>query len=157
MLGLGFPGGPAVDRLAASGAPRLALPRPLIGEGLEFSFSGLKSAVARALAQTPPPSHADVAASFVEACLDVLMAKCRRALAETGAGALVIVGGVAASAPLRARAEALCRDLGVALCLPPLRWSTDNAAMIALAAWDYLDLEAPPPPRAQSRLSIAAW
>lgn len=157
MLGLGFPGGPGVDRLAATGQPRLALPRPLLNEGYEFSFSGLKSSVARALAQSPAPAHADVAASFVAACLDVLMTKCARALEAERAASLVVVGGVAASPQLRARAGALCAELGVELCLPPLRWATDNAAMIALAAWDYLELAAPPPARAQSRLPLAAW
>jgi N6-L-threonylcarbamoyladenine synthase len=157
MLGLGFPGGPGVDRLARTGAPKLALPRPLLHEGYEFSFSGLKSAVARALAQSPAPTHEDVAASFVAACLDVLMAKCRRALEAERVASLVVVGGVAASAQLRARAGALCEELGVALCLPPLKWAMDNAAMIALATWDYLDLDAPPSPRAQSRLPLADW
>lgn len=157
MLGLGFPGGPAIDKLAAIGEPRLALPRPLRNEGYEFSFSGLKSAVARALTQSPTPSHEDVAASFVAAALDVLITKCRRALEAERAASLVVVGGVAASKQLRARAGELCEELGVTLCLPPLRWATDNAAMIALAAWDYLDLDAPPRAVAQSRLPIAAW
>lgn len=157
MLGLPFPGGPHVDRLAAAGAPTLALPRPLIHEGYEFSFSGLKSAVSRALAQTPPPAPADVAASFVAAALDVLMTKCRRALLAERSASLVIVGGVAASAQLRAAANALCSELGVALHLPPQRWATDNAAMIALAAWDYLDLAAPPRALAQARLAVTAW
>jgi len=157
MLGLGFPGGPAVDRLAAAGEPRIALPRPLLHDGLEFSFSGLKSAVARVLTQSPPPSHEDVAASFVAAALDVLTAKCRRALVAEPAASLVVVGGVAASRQLRERAGALCDEMGVALCLPPLRWATDNAAMIALATWDYLELDAPPRATAQSRLAIDAW
>jgi N6-L-threonylcarbamoyladenine synthase len=157
MLGLGFPGGPAVDRLAKTGVARITLPRPLLNDGHEFSFSGLKSAVARALAQTPAPEHADVAASFVAACLDVLMTKCRRALEAERAASLVVVGGVAASPQLRERAGALCAELGVTLCLPPLRWATDNAAMIALAAWDYLALPEPPRAVGQSRLPIAAW
>lgn len=157
MLGLGYPGGPAVDRLAATGAPSIQLPRPLRNEGYEFSFSGLKSAVSRIVAQAPPDAHADIAASFVDACLDVLMTKCRRALTAAPAESLVIVGGVAASKQLRAQAGALCAELGVELCLPPLRWSTDNAAMIALAAWDYLALDAPPAPVAQTRLSITEF
>lgn len=157
MLGTGFPGGPGVDRLAAAGEPSLALPRPLLNEGYEFSFSGLKSAVARTLAQTPAPRKEDVAASFGVACLDVLVAKCRRALKAYPAKSLAIVGGVAASAPLRARFAALCAEMGVELRLPPLRWSTDNAAMIALAAWDYLELPDPPKPVAQTRIAFADY
>ncbi len=157
MLGLGYPGGPAVDRLAATGQATIAFPRPLLNEGFEFSFSGLKSSVARAVAQARAPDYADVAASFVAACLDVLMTKCRRALDGGDYASLVIVGGVAASKQLRERAGALCEDVGVALCLPPLRWSTDNAAMIALATWDYLALDAPPKPVAQTRLAIGDY
>ncbi|MGH9761469.1 MAG: tRNA (adenosine(37)-N6)-threonylcarbamoyltransferase complex transferase subunit TsaD, partial [Blastocatellia bacterium] len=80
LLGLGYPGGPAVDRLATKGKPSLPFPRPMLSEGLEFSFSGLKSAVARYLEESPAFEAADVAASFVEACLEVLLTKCRRAL-----------------------------------------------------------------------------
>jgi N6-L-threonylcarbamoyladenine synthase len=157
MLGLGYPGGPAVDRLAAEGQASIAFPRPLLHEGFEFSFSGLKSAVSRALQQAPAPAHKDVAASFVAACLDVLMSKCRAALKADRYASLVIVGGVAASKQLRAEAQALCAQTGVELCLPPLRWSTDNAAMIALATWDYLGLDSPPRPVAQTRLAIADY
>lgn len=155
MMGLGFPGGPAIDRLAATGAPVFALPRPLIHEGLEFSFSGLKSAVARLLETQPDAPHADVAASFVAACMDVLTVKCGRALkAWPDTQTLGIVGGVAANSQLRAASAAIAAEAGVTLCVPPLRWSTDNAAMIALAAWDYLALPAPPGPRAQARLRL---
>jgi N6-L-threonylcarbamoyladenine synthase len=107
MLGLGYPGGPAVDRLAATGRATIAFPRPLLHEGFEFSFSGLKSSVSRALAQAPAPDPADVAASFVAAALDVLMTKCRRALGTDDYASLVIVGGVAASRQLRDAAAAL--------------------------------------------------
>ena len=177
MLGLGYPGGPAVDRLAATGAATIRLPRPLLNDGYAFSFSGLKSAVSRivtqtptqlstqtptqaptqAPTQTPAPNHADIAASFVDACLDVLMTKCRRALMNAPATSLIVVGGVSASKQLRAQAAQLCDELGVTLCLPPLRWSTDNAAMIALATWDYLALEAPPKPVAQTRLTVVDY
>jgi tRNA N6-adenosine threonylcarbamoyltransferase len=138
MLGLGYPGGPIIDRLAAGGTPSVRFPRPMLGRGLEFSFSGLKSAVERYLAATPEAQPADVAASFVEACLEVLVSKCRAALREFPASSLVIVGGVAASPQLRAAAAELCDGLGVELCLPPVKWSTDNGAMIGLATWDYL-------------------
>jgi len=138
MMGLGYPGGPIIDRLAAGGTPTVKFPRPMLRQGLDFSFSGLKSAVERYLVATPDAQPQDVAASFVEACLEVLVSKCRSALAQYPAACLVIVGGVAASPQLRAAAAGLCEELGVELCLPPLKWSTDNGAMIGLATWDYL-------------------
>lgn len=138
MLGLGYPGGPVVDRLAFSGVASIPFPRPLLERGLEFSFSGLKSAVMRYLVAEPEARKEDVAASFVAACMEVLVSKCRRALLAHPALSLVIVGGVAASPQLRAEAKTLCADVGIELCLPPLKWSTDNGAMIALATWDYL-------------------
>jgi N6-L-threonylcarbamoyladenine synthase len=138
MLGLGYPGGPAIDRLAPSGTPQVRFPRPMLRQGLDFSFSGLKSAVERYLAATPDAQPADVAASFVEACMEVLISKCRAAIKEYPVSSLVIVGGVAASPQLRAAATELCAGLGIELCLPPVKWSTDNGAMIGLATWDYL-------------------
>jgi N6-L-threonylcarbamoyladenine synthase len=138
MLGLGYPGGPAIDRLAPSGTPRVRFPRPMLRQGLDFSFSGLKSAVERYLAATPDARPADVAAAFVEACMEVLISKCHAAIKEYPVSSLVIVGGVAASPQLRAAATELCADLGIELCLPPVKWSTDNGAMIGLATWDYL-------------------
>jgi len=138
MLGLGYPGGPVVDKMAYNGAPSIPFPRPMLDVGLDFSFSGLKSAVMRYLAATPGYVKEDVAASFVAACMEVLVEKCRRALLEYESSSLVIVGGVAASPQLRTAAAALCNEVGVDLCLPPLKWSTDNGAMIALATWDYL-------------------
>jgi N6-L-threonylcarbamoyladenine synthase len=138
MLGLGYPGGPVVDRLARDGQPSHEFPRPLLGRGLDFSFSGLKSAVSRYLASEPSARPADVAAAFVDACMDVLVSKCSAALLEYPSASLVVVGGVAASPQLRAAAKKLCDAMEVELCLPPLRWSTDNGAMIALATWDYL-------------------
>ena len=157
MLGLGYPGGPVVDRLAADGKPNVSFPRPMIAKGFEFSFSGLKSAVARYLSASEGADHADVAASFVEACMETLLTKCRRALIEMPSASLVIVGGVAASPPLRLRAKTLCDELGVELCLPPVRWSTDNAAMIALAAWDYVKADRYTRPVVKASLSIAEY
>jgi N6-L-threonylcarbamoyladenine synthase len=138
MLGLGYPGGPVVDKMAYNGRPSIPFPRPMLEVGLDFSFSGLKSAVMRYLAATSGYVKEDVAASFVAACMEVLVEKCRRALLEYESSSLVIVGGVAASPQLRTAAAALCDEVGVDLCLPPLKWSTDNGAMIALATWDYL-------------------
>lgn len=138
MMGLGYPGGPIIDRMSATGTPVVRFPRPMLRQGLDFSFSGLKTAVQNYLTANPDARPADVSASFVEACMEVLICKCRSALGEFKASSLVIVGGVAASPPLRAAAAKLCADLGVELCLPPVKWSTDNGAMIGLATWDYL-------------------
>ncbi|MEM1214496.1 MAG: tRNA (adenosine(37)-N6)-threonylcarbamoyltransferase complex transferase subunit TsaD [Bacteroidota bacterium] len=139
MLGLGYPGGPAVDKAAKTGQPTISFPRPMLQKGLEFSFSGLKAAVARYLdALATEPNVPDVCASFVASVLDILLTKCRRALKQYPVKSLVVVGGVAASPQIREQMGNLCEELGVNLCLPPLRWSTDNGAMIALATWDYL-------------------
>jgi N6-L-threonylcarbamoyladenine synthase len=138
MMGLGYPGGPIIDRLAAGGTPAIPFPRPMLKRGLDFSFSGLKTAVRYYLEDHPDAPPADVAASFVEACMEVLISKCRSALAEYPSSSLVVVGGVAASPQLRTAAAELCDGLRVELCLPPVKWSTDNGAMIALATWDYL-------------------
>ena len=154
MLDLGYPGGPAVDKLAATGSASIPFPRPMISNGLEFSFSGLKSAVSRYVSGPVDFESADVAASFVAACMDILLAKCRRALLAWPSESLVIVGGVSASPQLRSGAKALCDDVGVELCLPPLRWSTDNAAMIALAAWDSLKLGRYSKPVVEANLPI---
>lgn len=140
MLGLGYPGGPVVDKLAMTGKPVIPFPRPLYRRGLDFSFSGLKSAVNRYIVANPDTPHADVAASFVDACIDVLTTKCRSALRQFPSSSLVVVGGVAASPQLRAAAKELCDEFKVELCLPPLKWSTDNGAMIGLAAWDNVTL-----------------
>jgi len=138
MMGLEYPGGPVIDRLAKGGTPTVRFPRPMLKDGLSFSFAGLKEAVRRYLDSHPGAPPADVSAAFVEACMEVLITKCRTALAEYPASCLVVVGGVAASPQLRAAAAELCDGLGVELCLPPVKWSTDNGAMIGLATWDYL-------------------
>lgn len=157
MLGLGYPGGPAIDRLARTGTADVDLPRPAMDLDLDFSFSGLKSAVSRFLAAHPGHPPENVAASFVAACMDVLLAKCRRALERHPSRCLVVVGGVAASPQLRAGAGELCDSLDTTLCLPPLRWSTDNGAMIALAAWDYRRAGRIERPAPDTSLTIADW
>jgi N6-L-threonylcarbamoyladenine synthase len=129
----------------------------MLTEGFEFSFSGLKSAVGRFLDKNPDVEYADVAASFVSACMEILITKCRRALDAHPAKCLVVVGGVAASPQLREGAAELCDSLGVKLCLPPLKWSTDNAAMIGLAAWDYLNAGVQPPLAATASLKITEF
>ena len=133
LLGLGFPGGPAVERAAALGDPRaVPLPRPLLGSGEpHFSFAGLKSAVARAVGQYRAE---DIAASFQQAVVDCLIDRTRRALDRAdGATALVVAGGVAANGAVRGALERLAGENGLRFVAPPLWLCTDNAAMIAWA------------------------
>jgi tRNA N6-adenosine threonylcarbamoyltransferase len=138
LLGLGYPGGVAIDKLAATGdAQAVALPRALPGrDDLDFSFSGLKTAVATLLARREPPQGPelnDFCASFQAAVVDVLVRKSRRALAREGLTSLVACGGVAANRGLRARLAAAAQDDGFDLHIPPPKYCTDNAAMIAAA------------------------
>jgi N6-L-threonylcarbamoyladenine synthase len=140
MLGLGFPGGPAVEKLAHHGNPkRFDLPRPLLGRAEpHFSFAGLKSAVLRLLERGQVQSDADkadVAASFQQAVVDCLIDRTARALAQlsTPPTALVVAGGVAANAAIRAALETLANRHSLAFVAPPLWLCTDNAAMIAWA------------------------
>jgi N6-L-threonylcarbamoyladenine synthase len=137
--GLGYPGGPAIDRLASQGDPRaLALPRAMRAEGLDFSFSGLKTSVVRAIEREPELDVADVAASFQAAVVEILVLKSMRAVEELGATAIVLGGGVAANTALRAAMEEAAREHLVRCALPALELCTDNAAMIAAAAWHRL-------------------
>jgi N6-L-threonylcarbamoyladenine synthase len=136
LLGLPFPGGPPIDRLAREGDPRaIAFPRGMRDEGLAFSFSGLKTAVARWVEAKQRAGEAvpvaDVAASFQEAVVDVLTAKAVRAAIEQGVGHLVIGGGVAANSRLRALAEQRCTEAGLRLRVPRPGLCTDNGAMVA--------------------------
>ncbi|HTG37447.1 tRNA (adenosine(37)-N6)-threonylcarbamoyltransferase complex transferase subunit TsaD [Sphingomonas sp.] len=135
LLGLGFPGGPAVERAAASGDPAaVPLPRPLVGSGEpHFSFAGLKSAVARA-AQSGNYRVEDIAASFSKAVVDCLIDRTRLALSRTtGATALVVAGGVAANTGVRDALQSLAHGHDLRFVAPPLWLCTDNAAMIAWA------------------------
>jgi N6-L-threonylcarbamoyladenine synthase len=130
LLGLGFPGGPAVERAAAHGRPVVPLPRPLKGSAEpHFSFAGLKSAVARAVGQHAPE---DIAASFQAAVVDCLIDRTRRGIAGIPT-TLVVAGGVAANTAVRAALQALAEDHGLRFVAPPLWLCTDNAAMIAWA------------------------
>lgn len=142
LLGLGYPGGPAVERLAAQGdARKVPLPRPLVGSGEpHFSFAGLKSAVMRAK-QAGEHSDADIAASFQQAAIDCLIDRTRRALKNSGEmNALVVAGGVAANKPIRSALEALAAEHDLSFVAPPLALCTDNAAMIAWAGIERLAL-----------------
>ncbi|MFN7175764.1 MAG: tRNA (adenosine(37)-N6)-threonylcarbamoyltransferase complex transferase subunit TsaD [Thermaurantiacus sp.] len=146
LLGLGFPGGPAVERLAADGDPAaVPLPRPLLGSPEpHFSFAGLKTAVLRAV-ESGAHAPADVAASFQAAVADCLVDRTTAALAHApSATALVVAGGVAANATLRARLEALATAHGLPFVAPPLWLCTDNAAMIAWAAQERIAAGLPP-------------
>ena len=138
LLALGFPGGPAIDCEAASGSPTaIDFPRGLTTSQdwqtrpYEFSFSGLKTAVARYIENTPAFIRADVAASFQESIVDVLLLKALAACKSTGINSLVIAGGVAANSRLRAVAAARCEKAGVELRIPSPELCTDNGAMVA--------------------------
>jgi N6-L-threonylcarbamoyladenine synthase len=142
-LGLGFPGGPVIDRLAEQGrADAFAFPRPMLDRpGFDFSFSGLKTAVTTLLKGRGEPPYpeglvADVAASFQAAVVDTLVARCLRAVDHTGARALNLGGGVACNRALRAALALVCERRGVALRIPSPRLCADNAGMIAfVGAW----------------------
>ena len=147
LLGLGYPGGPGIERAARGGNPKAYdFPRSFLRDDrLDFSFSGLKTAVLYALrgqdarggagpiAPPPPDRVADLAASFQEAVVDVLVAKARQALRQTGLKRLGIGGGVAANGAFRERLAAMAAAEGVELFIPPLSFCTDNAAMLGVA------------------------
>ncbi|MDQ4069578.1 MAG: tRNA (adenosine(37)-N6)-threonylcarbamoyltransferase complex transferase subunit TsaD [Actinomycetota bacterium] len=135
VMGLGYPGGPAVDRAALTGDPTaVKFPRAM-PEGYDFSLSGLKTAVIRYVRENPDTPVADVAASFQAAVVDVLVAKTKRAAAEVGANGVCLGGGVAANSLLRERILDLCTSEGLRCFLPSRSMCTDNAAMVAAAAW----------------------
>jgi N6-L-threonylcarbamoyladenine synthase len=153
-LGLGYPGGPVVDRLAKSGVARGRLPRVMAtaNYGYDFSLSGLKEATRQLILEHPELSAKDVCAEFVEACLGLLVRRVKAAVQAESPRSVVVVGGVSASPPLRARMQEVCDDAGIRLLLPDLRWATDNAAMIGGAAWRYLSVDAPIELRVDPRL-----
>ena len=139
LLGLGYPGGPELDRLAREGDPdAFAFPRSLPGDGLDFSFSGLKTSLLYRVrdlgAEEVERRRADLAASYQRAIVESLLARTRAALEREGLSRLGIGGGVAANSELRSSVERLCDELGVELWVPPVSLCTDNAAMIAAVA-----------------------
>ena len=171
FLGLGYPGGPAIDRMARDGDPEaISFPRGLANQGYDFSFSGLKTSVINHVRRHPGVPVADVAASFQEAVVDVLVTKARRAAAELGARGICIGGGVAANSVLRERVEAACAADGIAAFVPSRAMCTDNAAMVAATAWHRFRVDGPTPldvapdpnlrlllePRAPSAAEVAA-
>lgn len=145
MLGLGYPGGPAVEKAARKGEPdRFSLPRPMVGRaGCDFSFSGLKTSIRQTVEKLPPgdlleQDVADLCAGFQAAAGDVLADRCRHAIAafredHPNGKTLVVAGGVAANSYLRARLEDLATSEGLALAIPPQNLCTDNGAMVAWA------------------------
>lgn len=141
-LGLGYPGGPIISKLAAQGNPKaIKFPRALLHSGdLQFSLSGLKTSVMTYIQKEQQAGRElnqfDIAASFQAAVIDVQVAKARTALEQTGAKEFCLGGGVAANPALRAAYEQMCEQLGVRLTMPPMSACTDNAAMIALVALD---------------------
>ena len=149
MLGLGYPGGPAVEAKAATGDPaRFDLPRPMKGRaGCDFSFSGLKTKVRQSIEALPPGpvtdrDAADLCAAFQQAAGDVLVDRTSNAIrmftASHGPAPLVVAGGVAANKHLRARLEALAQSAGISFAAPPLALCTDNGAMVAWAGLERL-------------------
>jgi N6-L-threonylcarbamoyladenine synthase len=171
LLGLPYPGGPAISRLADQGRPRFKLPRPMLGSGdLNFSFSGLKTAVLTLVRQHQPldeHTRADIAHAFQQAVVAVLAGKCASALVQTGLDRLVVSGGVGANRQLRAALDQAGKENGFEVFYPRLEFCTDNGAMIAFAGamrlkhaepgshafsirprWDLSDLTVPTGPAA---------
>ncbi len=135
-LGLGYPGGPAIDHIAMEGNPAaIAFPRAIMDSGYDFSFSGLKTSVVNHVRRNPEVKTPDVAASFQEAVVDVLVTKARRAAADHGAKGICLAGGVAANSILRERILDACMEDGLHPFLPSRSMCTDNAAMVAAAGW----------------------
>lgn len=144
FLGLGYPGGPVIERMAREGSPAaISFPRGLAGQGYDFSFSGLKTSVVRYMRANPGAPLPDVAASFQEAVVDVLVSKTRKAAAEVGAHAMCIGGGVAANTSLRERVAQICAEDGLVAFIPSKSMCTDNAAMIGATACYRLRVDGP--------------
>jgi len=150
-LGLGYPGGPLIDRLSMDGDPTaIHFPRAMARDGWDFSFSGVKTAVVNHVRKNPDTPIPDIAASFQEAVVDVLIDKARRAAREIGAKGLCLGGGVAANSRLREKLLDVCVEDGFRAFLPSRAMCTDNAAMVAAAAWWRLEADGP------SSLSVGA-
>lgn len=150
VLGLPYPGGPNVEKLAAQGKPTYELPKPMDNNELDFSFSGLKSAVINLKHNEEQRGNEirkeDLAASFQVAAFDQIIRKARLAIERYDIKRVIVAGGVSASKNLRAEMEKLCEEMNVDLSIPPMRYCTDNATMIACAAYpqyirnDFTDL-----------------
>lgn len=137
LLGLGYPGGREIERIAREGDPEaFSFPRPRVrGAELDMSFSGLKTALRLTVERNPDAAQADIAASFQQAVIDSLVNVTRRAIEQTGTRTLVVTGGVSANQALRGAMEEMSQQEGATLHVPPLRRCTDNGVMIAYAGW----------------------
>jgi len=160
LMGLGYPGGPAVEAAARLGTPgALKLPRAWLPGTHEFSFSGLKTAVRYALEANPAPAVPDVALAFQDAVVDVLAGKTVDAAKRCGVGTVLLAGGVAANQALCRQMEAVCAKNGMRLAAPPPGYCTDNAAMVAAAGfWHFVPGTKPAldfPVRASDPLAVA--
>jgi len=143
-LDLGYPGGPVIDRVSADGDPAsINFPRAMMHDGLDFSFSGLKTAVVNHVRKNPDARNVDIAASFQAAVVDVLCAKTLKAAQQVGARGVVLGGGVAANSLLRSEMQRRGADAGLRVALPSRAMCTDNAAMIASAAWHRVRSDGP--------------
>jgi N6-L-threonylcarbamoyladenine synthase len=143
-LGLGYPGGPVIDRIAGEGDPEaIRFPRAMLDQGYDFSFSGLKTSVVNHVRRHPEVTTADVAASFQQAVVDVLVTKARRAARDVGAKGLCLGGGVAANSQLRSVFLDACEQDGLRAFVPSRSMCTDNAAMVAAAGWWRLRSDGP--------------
>ena len=146
FLGLGYPGGPAIQDAACRGdASAFGFPRAMLADGLDMSFSGLKTSVVNTVRRNPDASNEDVAASFQRAVVDVLVAKVTRAADRIGARGICLAGGVAANHLLRQTLEERCVEMGIPAYLPSRAMCTDNAAMVAAAGWWQLSHLGPTP------------
>ncbi|MDP2629177.1 MAG: tRNA (adenosine(37)-N6)-threonylcarbamoyltransferase complex transferase subunit TsaD [Candidatus Harrisonbacteria bacterium] len=156
LIGLEYPGGPEIEKLALKGEESIEFPRPMIHEpGYDFSFSGLKTAVLYHLRDNPQERPQDVAASFQEAAIEVLEKRSEKALGEHEAHSLILCGGVAANKALQKRLAALAENQGVAFHTPSeFVYNTDNAAMIAAGAYIDMLLEISYPIEAQPNLNL---
>lgn len=138
VLGLGFPGGPAIQKAAQMGAPRFVLPRPALENSLDYSFAGLKTALLRLVEQLKSEDEwpvADLAASFQEAVVDTLVRNVQAAAQAYPVRQILLCGGVAANMLLRERIRQLAQKMNIAFHFPPLELCTDNAAMVGAAGW----------------------
>jgi N6-L-threonylcarbamoyladenine synthase len=143
-LNLGYPGGPVIDRIASDGNPHaVEFPRAMMHDGLDVSFSGLKTSVINHVRRNPEMSNVDVAASFQAAVVDVLCAKTVKAAQQVGAQGIVLGGGVSANTFLRSEMTRRGGEAGFKVALPSRAMCTDNAAMIAAAAWHRLKSDGP--------------
>jgi N6-L-threonylcarbamoyladenine synthase len=143
-LNLGYPGGPVIDRIASEGNPHaVEFPRAMMHDGLDVSFSGLKTSVINHVRRNPEMSNVDIAASFQAAVVDVLCAKTIKAAQQVGAQGIVLGGGVSANSFLRSEMSRRGGEAGFKVALPSRAMCTDNAAMIAAAAWHRLKSDGP--------------